>query len=192
MPRMARPLLLGIDVSTTGVKALLVDDRGTVVASEMTALTLSTPQPLWAEQQPEDWWQATVASVRRVLARPGVSARDIVAIGPTGQMHGLVLVDQRGDVLRPAILWNDQRTGAECDEIRAMVGRERLIQVTGSSPASGARPGAFSFSPEPSPLASARRWLWMPPARNKLLSALTSAPCPTLFPCSPPMIKPGP
>ncbi len=137
MPRMATRLLLGIDVSTTGVKALLVDDNGRVVASETTPLTLSTPQPLWAEQRPEDWWQATVASVRRVLARPGADARAIAGIGLTGQMHGLVLLDERGDVLRPAILWNDQRTGAECDEIRAAVGRDHLIAVTGNDALTG-------------------------------------------------------
>ena len=131
------PHLLGIDVSTTGVKALLVDDRGTVVASETTPLTLSTPQPLWAEQQPDDWWRAAVASIRRVLARPGADAGAIVAIGLTGQMHGLVLLDEQGRPLRPAILWNDQRTGAECDEIRAAVGRDHLIEVTGNDALTG-------------------------------------------------------
>jgi xylulokinase len=131
------PHLLGIDVSTTGVKALLVDDRGTAVASETTPLTLSTPQPLWAEQQPDDWWRAAVASIRRVLARPGADAGAIVAIGLTGQMHGLVLLDAQGRPLRPAILWNDQRTGAECDEIRAAVGRDHLIEVTGNDALTG-------------------------------------------------------
>ncbi len=134
---MSNCLLLGIDVSTTGVKALLVDERGAIVATETSPLTLSTPRPLWSEQNPEEWWQATVASLRRLLARPDVDRRAIGALGLTGQMHGLVLLDEHGKVLRPAILWNDQRTGAECDEIRNTVGRERLIRITGNDALTG-------------------------------------------------------
>ncbi len=125
-------LVLGIDVSTTGSKALLVDTNGAVVASASTPHTLSTPHPLWSEQDPEEWWQATATSIRAVLAAlPGAASR-VVGIGLTGQMHGLVALDALGNVLRPAILWNDQRTAAECDEIRALVGRDRLIRVTGN------------------------------------------------------------
>jgi xylulokinase len=129
--------LLGIDVSTTGVTALVVDERGRVVASETAGLTLSTPRPLWAEQDPGDWWDATVQSVRRLLARPGVEAGAIAGVGLTGQMHGLVLLDEQGRVLRPAILWNDQRTAAECDAIRATIGRTRLIETTGNDALAG-------------------------------------------------------
>ena len=118
---MASPLVLGIDVSTTGSKALLVDESGAVVASASTPHTLQTPRPLWSEQDPEEWWQATATSIRAALAAvPGASSR-VVGIGLTGQMHGLVALDALGNVLRPAILWNDQRTAAECDEIRALV-----------------------------------------------------------------------
>ena len=129
---MDSPLVLGIDVSTTGSKALLVDASGAVVASASTPHTLQTPRPLWSEQDPEEWWQATATSIRAALAAvPGAASR-VVGIGLTGQMHGLVALDALGNVLRPAILWNDQRTAAECDEIRALVGRERLIRVTGN------------------------------------------------------------
>ncbi len=128
---------LGIDVSTTGVKALLVDECGTVAASETTALSLSTPFPLWSEQEPDDWWLATCGSLRRLLVRGDVDARGLAAIGLTGQMHGLVLLDEHGRPLRPAILWNDQRTGAECDAIRAAIGRDRLIAVTGNDALTG-------------------------------------------------------
>jgi len=128
---------LGIDVSTTAVKALLVDGRGRVVGQASTPLTLSSPRPLWSEQQPEDWWGACVASVRAALATSDVPASSIAAIGLTGQMHGLVALDAEGNVLRPAILWNDQRTAAQCDEIRARVGRERLIQITGNDALTG-------------------------------------------------------
>src|SRR5262249_41079128 len=126
-------LFLGIDVSTTGAKALLVDGAGAVVASATTPLTLSTPKPLWSEQDPPEWWTGVTRSIRSALETAGAGGADVVAVGLTGQMHGLVLLDADRRVLRPAILWNDQRTGAQCDEIRTrMGGRERLVKVTGN------------------------------------------------------------
>ena len=130
-------LLLGIDLSTTGAKALLVDDEGHVVSSATTPLSLSTPHALWSEQNPEDWWNATRTSISHAISDAGVSGQLIAAIGLTGQMHGLVLLDQQGSVLRPAILWNDQRCGVECDEIRARVGREKLLKITGNDALTG-------------------------------------------------------
>jgi xylulokinase len=130
-------LLLGIDLSTTGAKALLIDTHGGVVSSATTPLSLSTPHPLWSEQEPRDWWQAATTSIQRALAEAGSSASAIRAIGLTGQMHGLVLLDERLEALRPAILWNDQRCGEECDEIRARVGLERLIHITGNDALTG-------------------------------------------------------
>ena len=130
-------LLLGIDISTTGAKALLIDDEGRVLSSATTPLTLSTPHPLWSEQAPQDWWNATTSSVMQALAAADVSGESVAAIGLTGQMHGLVLLDDEGNVLRPAILWNDQRCGIECDEIRARVSRERLVQITGNDALTG-------------------------------------------------------
>ena len=107
----AKRLFLGIDVSTTGAKALLIDEQGAVVASASTELTVSTPRPLWSEQDPHDWWEGTAASIRRALAEAGATGADVRAVGMTGQMHGLTLLDRDNRVLRPAILWNDQRTG---------------------------------------------------------------------------------
>ncbi|HEX7974793.1 MAG TPA: xylulokinase, partial [Anaerolineales bacterium] len=133
----APQLLLGIDVSTTGAKALLVDERGSVIASATTPLALSTPRPLWAEQDPQEWWAGVAASIRQALARAGVTGAAVAAIGLTGQMHGLVLLDENGNVLRPAILWNDQRTGPQCDEIRRRLGRKQLIQITGNDALTG-------------------------------------------------------
>ena len=130
-------LLLGIDLSTTGAKALLIDDEGRVVSSATTPLTLSTPHALWSEQNPEDWWQATLKSVASVIASANATSESIAAIGLTGQMHGLVLLDHEGRVLRPAILWNDQRCGVECDEIRERVGREKLLRTTGNDALTG-------------------------------------------------------
>lgn len=127
--------LLGIDASTTGVKALLIDDNGEIVASSTTPLHLSTPRPLWSEQDPHDWWQAAITSIRNVVKE--ADAENIAAIGLTGQMHGLVLLDDAGEVLRPAILWNDQRCAEECDEIRARLGKDRLVQISGNDALTG-------------------------------------------------------
>jgi xylulokinase len=134
-----RPMthLLGIDLSTTGAKALLIDREGRVVSSATTPLNLSTPHPLWSEQDPHEWWTAAANSIKQALTEANVSGENIAAIGLTGQMHGLVLLDDNGQVLRPAILWNDQRCGAECDEIRARVTREKLVQITGNDALTG-------------------------------------------------------
>ena len=123
--------LLGIDIGTSGAKALLVSaDTAEIVASSVEAYELSTPTPLWAEQSPGDWWQAVIASVSNVLNASKIDAAEIKGIGLSGQMHGSVFLDENGSVLRPAILWCDQRTQAECDWIMDTVGRERTIELT--------------------------------------------------------------
>lgn len=134
---MNQRLLLGVDISTTGAKALLIDQEGRVVSSATTPLTLQTPQPLWSEQDPQEWWKSAVESIRQVIEAADIDPADIAAIGLTGQMHGLVMLDNSGRVLRPAILWNDQRTAAQCDQIRTRVGKQRLIQVTGNDALTG-------------------------------------------------------
>ncbi len=116
--------LVGIDVGTTGVKAVRISETGEVMARHEEEYPLSIPQPGWAEQDPEDWWRATERALDAV-GREG-------PVGLTGQMHGLVLLDAADRVLRPAILWNDQRTGAECAEIEERVGFERLVALTGN------------------------------------------------------------
>jgi xylulokinase len=124
-------MLLGIDVSTTGAKALLILEQGEVVASATEEYPLSTPYPQWSEQDPEDWWKGTQRAIRKVMATRGVSASDIAGIGLTGQMHGLVLLDRKDEVLRPAILWNDQRTGLQCAEITRLAGGlGKLLELT--------------------------------------------------------------
>lgn len=135
---MSKPTyLLGIDISTTGAKALLVDEKGQVAASATTALNLSTPKPLWSEQDPGEWWSGAANSIRQALTKAGASGEQVTAVGMTGQMHGLVLLDSQNRVLRPAILWNDQRTGAECEEITETVGFERLLSITGNKALTG-------------------------------------------------------
>lgn len=130
-------LVLGLDISTTAAKALLIDARGAVVGSASTPVRLLSPRPLWFEENPQDWWRSACESIRQALGQAGASGGDVLAIGLTGQMHGLVLLDAEGQVLRPAILWNDQRTAAQCDEIRAIVGAQRLIQITGNDALTG-------------------------------------------------------
>ena len=128
---------LGLDASTTATKALLVDETGAVAGAAATEYGFETPHPLWSEQDPDLWWRGAVRSTRAVLAETRVDPAAVVAVGLTGQMHGLVLLDAAGGVLRPAILWNDGRTAAQCDEIRDLVGKERLISITGNDALAG-------------------------------------------------------
>ena len=130
-------LVLGIDASTTATKALLVDPSGAVRATGVAEYPFSTPRPLWSEQDPGLWWDGTVVAIRAALEAAGVDGGEVAAVGLTGQMHGAVLLDAADAVLRPAILWNDQRTGAECDAIRAAVGPERLVEITGNDAITG-------------------------------------------------------
>jgi len=124
--------LLGIDTSTTATKSLLIDESGQVVGVASSSYDLSTPKPLWAEQDPSLWWEATQASLRQVLQETQVDPTAIAGVGLTGQMHGLVLLDAKGEVLRPAILWNDQRSAAQCGEMRQILGLARLVEITGN------------------------------------------------------------
>jgi xylulokinase len=117
---------VGLDVGTTGVKALRLSPEGEVLARAERGYPLSIPQPGWAEQDPEDWWRAAEAALA------DVGAADADGIGLTGQMHGLVVLDERERVLRPAILWNDQRTASECAEIEARVGLHELVRLSGN------------------------------------------------------------
>lgn len=124
--------LLGVDVGTTGAKALLVDGAGRVVTSATVGYPMFTPRPLWTEQDPADWWLGTTASIRQVLADSGIRPGDVAGVGLTGQMHGLVLLDAQGEVLRPCIMWNDQRTAAQCAAITREVGAANVLRLTGN------------------------------------------------------------
>jgi xylulokinase len=126
-------ILIGIDVGTSATKGLAITPDGTVIAREEAEYPLSTPRPGWSEQDPDDWWRAT----ETVLASLQSSAGRPAGIGLSGQMHGLVALDANDRPLRPAILWNDQRTQAECDEIEQTIGLERLIALTGNRALTG-------------------------------------------------------
>lgn len=152
-------ILLGVDVGTTGSKAVLIADTGAVLAEHTTEYPMFTPRPGWAEQDPEDWWQATIASIRAVLGRSGVRPDSVQGIGLTGQMHGLVLLDENDRVLRPCIMWNDQRTAKQCGEITQLVGIDRLIQITGKPALTGFTAGKILWvrENEPDVYSKARR-----------------------------------
>ena len=126
--------LLGIDVGTSGTRALAIDAAGKVVASASAEYPLSTPRPGWTEQDPEDWWKATSEVLSEVTSKLSEPPK---AIGVSGQMHGSVFLDEHDQVIRPALLWNDQRTSSQCAEITAAVGARRLIDITGNPAITG-------------------------------------------------------
>src|ERR1700675_1688623 len=115
-------IFLGIDIGTSGAKTLAVNERGKIVAEASATYPAEHPKPLWSEQDPEDWWQATVKTIRAVVKRARLKPADVKAIGLSGQMHGSVFLDKQNRVIRPAILWNDQRTAAECQEMERRAG----------------------------------------------------------------------
>ena len=122
---------IGLDVSTTASKAVTIDVHGSVIATASHDHALETPRPLWSEQDPAEWWRASCASLRAVLEV--IPSDSVAALGLTGQMHGLTALGARDEVLRPAILWNDQRSAAQCEAITAAIGAERLYRLIGSS-----------------------------------------------------------
>jgi xylulokinase len=130
--------LLGVDTGTGGTRAVLVDKTGRVVSSAAAEhAPISSPHPGWAEQHPDDWWHAACRAIPECLARAGAHPAEIAGIGLTGQMHGLVLLDKDSKVLRPSLIWCDQRTGAECQAITEKIGARRLIELTANPALTG-------------------------------------------------------
>ncbi len=127
-------VLLGLDVGTTGARVLAVDESGRVVAEATESYPLLSPRPGWSEQHPSDWWSAAKAALSTVASQVG---DEVSALGLTGQMHGSVFLDSHDEVIRPALLWNDQRTQAQCDQITRIVGAERLVSITGNPALTG-------------------------------------------------------
>ena len=126
---------IGLDIGTSGAKGLLLAADGRVMATAAAGYPLATPRPGWTEQDPEAWWQASLAVLRELATH--VAGHEIAGIGLSGQMHGSVFLDRAGTPIRPALLWNDARTHAECAEIERRVGRERLIAITGNRASTG-------------------------------------------------------
>ena len=129
---------LGIDVGTSGTKTLAMREDGKILASATKEYPLASPKPGWSEQNPEDWWQATLKTIRRVLNDGNIKPAAVAGIGLSGQMHGSVLLDKNHKVIRPAVLWNDQRTADECDEIESLAGgRKKLIRMVANPALTG-------------------------------------------------------
>lgn len=129
--------LIGIDVGTSATKTVLFDEKGSVIAFESKEYPLYQPKNGWAEQNPEDWKDATLETLKKVIRISGVKAERIKGIGLSGQMHGLVMLDKNGEVIRPSIIWCDQRTGAEVEDLNRIIGRERLIEITANPALTG-------------------------------------------------------
>src|SRR5262249_29976414 len=131
-------VFLGIDVGTSGTKTLAIDEKGKILAEAAAEYPCYYPKPLWSEQDPEDWWRGTVATVQAVVKKAKLKAADVKGIGLSGQMHGSVFLDKSGKVIRKALLWNDQRTKAECEEIESRAGgRKKLIQMVANPALTG-------------------------------------------------------
>ncbi|HVX64696.1 MAG TPA: FGGY family carbohydrate kinase, partial [Pirellulales bacterium] len=131
-------VFLGIDIGTSGAKTLAIDEQGKILADATETYPCYHPKPLWSEQDPDDWWRATTTTVRAVLKKARLKAADVKSIGLSGQMHGSVFLDKRNKVIRRALLWNDQRTAAECEEIeRRAGGRRKLIKLVANPALTG-------------------------------------------------------
>ena len=129
---------LGIDIGTSGTKTLAIDEAGTILAEASAEYPLYHPKPMWSEQDPEDWWQATIKTVKSVVRKAKLKPQDVKAIGLSGQMHGSVFLDKKDQVVRKALLWNDQRTAAECEEIEQRAGgRKKLIKMVANPALTG-------------------------------------------------------
>ena len=129
---------LGIDIGTSGTKTLAIDVTGKVLAESVAEYPLYQPKPGWTEQDPEDWWRATIKTVRSVMRKAKLKPDAIKAIGLSGQMHGSVFLDRKNQVIRKALLWNDQRTTVECDQITtAAGGRKSLIKMVANPALTG-------------------------------------------------------
>jgi len=132
------PHLLGIDIGTSGTKTLICDEDGKVLATATAEYPLYSPKPGWSEQDPLDWWDATCKTAKAALKKAKLKPADIGGIGLSGQMHGSVFLGDAEKPLRPALLWNDQRTAAQCAEIEAKAGgRERLIEMVANPALTG-------------------------------------------------------
>ncbi len=129
--------VIGVDLGTSGTKTVLFDEEGRSIASALYEYPLYQPNVGWAEQDPEDWWVATYTTIRQCIEKSGVSPDDIKGVGLSGQMHGLVMLDAEDRVLRKSIIWCDQRTAKECDEITEKIGAKRLIEITANPALTG-------------------------------------------------------
>jgi xylulokinase len=152
-------LYIGVDIGTSGTKSLIMNESGKILAESASEYPIHMPKPLWTEQDPEDWWVAVKKTIQGVMKSSKAKKSDVKAIGLSGQMHGSVFLNKKGKVIRPALLWNDQRTSVECDEITERAGgREALIEMV-------ANPALTGFT--------APKLLWLRNHEPKNYAALT-------------------
>ncbi len=143
-------IFLGIDIGTSGTKTLAINAKGKILAEATETYPAYHPKPLWSEQDPDDWWRATVGTVRAVVQKAKLKPADVRSIGLSGQMHGSVFLDKQNRVVRRAILWNDQRTAAECAEIeRRAGGRRQLIKMVANPALTGFHRSKDSLAAKP-------------------------------------------
>ncbi len=143
--------LMGIDVGTTGTKTLIIDENGNLITTSFEEYPTYMPYPTWSEQNPEDWWKATVNTIRDALTKAGLKGKDIAGIGLSGQMHGSVFLDKNYKVLRPCILWNDQRTVKQCEYITQRIGKKRLMEIACNPALTGFTAGKILWVKEMEP-----------------------------------------
>lgn len=129
--------VIGVDCGTSGTKTVLFDEKGTVISSVTIEYPMYQPKNGYAEQDPADWANAMINTIKAVMTKSGVNKEDVAGVGISGQMHGLVMLDKDGNVLRKSIIWCDQRTTAEADELTEKVGKERLVEITGNPALTG-------------------------------------------------------
>ncbi len=129
--------LIGVDLGTSGTKTVLFDQNGGVIAHATVEYPLYQERNGWAEQDPNDWWQAAASTVKTVLTESGVDPQHVRGVGISGQMHGLVMLTETGDVIRKSIIWCDQRTASECEELTEKIGADRLIEITANPAMTG-------------------------------------------------------
>jgi xylulokinase len=155
------PYLIGIDIGTSGTKTILIGETGKVLARATQEYPLYTPKPQWSEQAPMDWWQAACVTARAVLQQSGIDPREVKGVGLSGQMHGSVFLDANNQVLRRALLWNDQRTQAECDWITETVGKEKVVELIANPVLTGFTAGKIVWlrNHEPETFAKVRKVL---------------------------------
>lgn len=127
---MTNNYLLGIDIGTSGTRSLIIDENGNIISSAIKEYPLYTPKPGWAEQNPRDWYEATISTIKEALQKNNIQGSDIKSIGLSGQMHGSVFLDDANEVIRPALLWNDQRTEPQCKEIYDIFGYDNFIKLS--------------------------------------------------------------
>ena len=157
-------LFLGIDVGTSGTKALLIDETGGILASHTEEYPLYSKFPTWSEQDPEDWWKATCLSARQVLQKSGCAPDAVAGVGFSGQMHGMVALDEQMNVVRPAILWNDSRTVAQCERITQVAGGlDGLLSMTNNQMLPGYTGGKIEWMKQEEPENYARTRLILNP-----------------------------